>query len=307
MAVYDRSYARWDGDRSAPVRGASVITFAGLRHGVAKLFRRKFWAVILVLYAYAAFLLWMGVLYGKFYVLSNAENFGAEIVAFFEGQELLELIAVNGTNVFFYLTNLQMPIVGILIIAIGAGLVSEDRRTNALELYLSRPLGAGRYLLGKLATMSSLIAAVTLAPLSVIVLFDLVLSSTDPDAVARLVRFFPRVVGAGLVVVLVPSMFAVAVSSLTRRARNAAIGLLATTFMLEVAVAQALREVFRNERFLLFSPLFNIRQMTAWILQSEDDLNPDVPIEQTFVVLAAFALACLFVARRRVRPVEIVA
>jgi len=310
MAVYDRGYSRWDGDRTGGGSLAGVIMEAGIRRGGARFFKRKLVAVLLILYAFGAFLVWLGMLYARYYVLVNAEDLAGTMsgaVEFFEDNELSRVIAVDGANLFAYLARFQLPVVAILLVMLGAGLIAEDRRTNALELYLSRPLGVGRYLVGKVGTMAFFLALVTLLPALVLVLADAMLSlDPEPDWGAR-AALLGRAAGAGAIVVLVPSMLVVAVSSLTRRGRNAAIALLGLLFVLEVVIAQVLQDVFRKPEFLLFSPVFNLRQSVAWTLGAADEIVADVPVWQSLAVLGGLLALCLAITLRRVRPVEVVA
>lgn len=311
MVVYDRSYARWDGDRTGGGPVAAVIMESGIRRAGARVFKRKIIAVMLVMYAFGAFLVWLGMLYARYYVLLNAEELAGQIpgeaIEFFRDGELTSIIAVTGDNLFIYLLQFQLPVVAILLVMVGAGLVAEDRRTNALELYLSRPLGVAQYLAGKVGTIAFFVALVTLLPALVLVLADAMLA-LDPivDWAAR-ARLAGRALGAGAIVVLVPSLLIVAVSSLTRRGRNAAIALLGLLFLLEVVIAQGLQEVFRQPGFLLFSPVYNLRQAVAWTLAAADEIDPGVPVWQSFAVLGGLALISLSITLRRVRPVEVVA
>jgi len=311
MVVYDRSYARWDGDRTGGGPVAAVIMEAGIRRAGARLFKRKFIAVLLVMYAFGAFLVWLGMLYARYYVLMNAEELAGQIpgdaITFFRDGELTSIIAVTGGNLFTFLVSFQLPVVAILLVMVGAGLVAEDRRTNALELYLSRPLGVGQYLVGKVGIMAFFVALVTLVPALVLVLADAILSLDPVVDWAGSARLGARALGAGAIVVLVPSLLVVAVSSLTRRGRNAAIALLGLLFLLEVVIAQGLQEIFRQPGFLLFSPVYNLRQAVAWMLSATDAIDSDVPVWQSFAVLGGLALISLSITLRRVRPVEVVA
>ena len=310
MAVYDRSYSRWDGDRSGGSPLASVIMEAGIRRGGTRFFKRKFFAVILILYAFGAFLIWLGMLYARYYVLMNAEDLAgqmSELVETFQQNELSQLIAVNGQNLFTYIAQFQLPVVAILLVMLGAGLVAEDRRTNALELYLSRPLGVGSYLVGKVGTMAFFVALVTLLPALLLVVADAMLSLEPAIDWGERLELLGRTAMSGAIIVLVPSLLVVAISSMTRRGRNAAIALIGTLFVLEVVIAQLLQEVFRKPGFLLFSPVFNLRQTVAHVLGAVDEIELDVPVWQSFAVLGVLVVLCLTITLRRVRPVEVVA
>src|SRR5205823_2577306 len=49
-------------------------------------------------------------------------------------------------------------------IYVGAGLIANDRRANALQIYLSKPLMRSEYIAGKAAVLFSFLLFVTLVP-----------------------------------------------------------------------------------------------------------------------------------------------
>jgi ABC-type transport system involved in multi-copper enzyme maturation permease subunit len=307
MVIHDRSYSRWTGDRTRPVRATAIIVRAGLRRGVATLFRRKFPAIVLILGAFGPFVFAMGFLFVRHYILNNVEAFPQELVQGLQGRELTEMTSASGENIFLYMFELQWVFMLLACVLLGAGLVAEDRRANALELYLSRPMSLLQYLTGRLLTIGTFVAAVSVVPAGVLVLTQLSLDWTKPGEAARLGVLFVRTLGAGAVWVLVPSLLILATSSLCERARNAAIVFLGIVVLLEFVASNILAEVFGNPSFYLLQIGFNCRQVGAWILANPADIEADVPIWQSVVVLAAWIAGCAGLTWRRVRPVEIVA
>jgi ABC-type transport system involved in multi-copper enzyme maturation permease subunit len=309
MVIHDRSYSRWKGDRAAPVAAASVILQAGLRRGVATLFRRKLPAIILILAAYGPFLFGLGFIFVRFYILSRAADFG-EVAQVFEQAEVAEMTQVNGENIWFYLFMMQWPFVLLVCVLLGSGLIAEDRRANALELYLSRPVSVRQYLLGKFATIATFIAAVTVVPALILILAQVSVAWGEGlGEVWRLLLMMLRTVAAGALWVGVPALLILTASSLTQKARNAAILWMAVVIMLEFVASNILIEIFRNDSFFLMQIGFNIRQLGAWILGNTNpkDFEVDVPLWQSAAVLAGWCLLCIRTLHRRVRPVEVVA
>jgi len=201
----------------------------------------------------------------------------------------------------------QLAFVMIACILLGSGLIAEDRRSNALELYFSRPVSVAQYLMGKLATMAVLIAAVTVIPTFLLVLFDASMSATDRTVLAGKAALLGRTLLAGAVLVSIPSLFIVTASSLTLRARNAAILFLGLVVMLEFVLAGILVGVFSEPYFHLIRPGFNIFQVCAWLLGSQTNLDSSVPVWLSAVMLAAWVAVLVPLLVRRVRPVEVVA
>ena len=51
-----------------------------------------------------------------------------------------------------------------ITVYVGAGLIANDRRANALQIYLSKPLMRSEYIAGKLAMLFAFLLLVTLVP-----------------------------------------------------------------------------------------------------------------------------------------------
>jgi ABC-type transport system involved in multi-copper enzyme maturation permease subunit len=307
MVIHDRSYSRWKGDKTAPVRATTVIVRAGLRRGIATLFRRKLPAILLILGAFGPFVFALGFLFVRHYILNNVDAFPEEIVRGLQSRELTEMTSANGENVYGYMFIVQWPFVLLACVLLGAGLVAEDRRANALELYLSRPMSLREYLAGRFGTIATFVAAVTVIPAALLVLVQLSLNWTLEGEAGRLSGLLLRTLLSGAIWVAVPSLLILATSSLCERARNAAILFLGIVVLLEFVASNILVEVFGNPSFYLLQIGFNCRQVGAWILDDPNDILSAVPVWQSAVVLAAWIAGCLTIMWRRVRPVEIVA
>ena len=60
--------------------------------------------------------------------------------------------------------NQQGVFVFFITLYVGSGLIANDRRANALQIYLSKPLTRVDYVVGKLATLLIFLTAVTWLP-----------------------------------------------------------------------------------------------------------------------------------------------
>ena len=185
----------------------------------------------------------------------------------------------------------------------GAGLVANDLRTGAILVYLSRPLTRRDYVLGKLGTLLALNLSVTLLP--GVLLYVVALSLAPEQFLKRELWWIgPAVVLQSLVVSLVTSLVALAVSSLSRSARVAGLGFFGLLMGLELARG-ILRAVYNRPETLLVSlrasmhavgnALFGVRERAY-----------DLPWVQPAALLLLVSIACLMVLRSRVRAVEIV-
>ena len=305
MAVYDRSYARWDGDKTRPVRAAPVIAAAGIRKGTAIIFRRKLIAVGLTIAAFGPFVAALLFMYFRYYLLVNIVDY-PQFEEFVTSDEVRTMTTVNPELLFFYLGRMQWIFVFLACLMVGAGLISEDRRANALELYLSRPVTVAQYVLGKFMTIAFFIGLVTVVPAVLLVLAQVSLSWSEPGEFGRLLELLPRTLAAGAAYILVPSLVVLGASSLALKARNAAVGFVAFLLLLEGPVSNILREVFHNDHFWLLSFRHNLGQVVAALLGYGEYALETVPVWQSAAVLAGWSGLCLFLLLRRVRPVEIV-
>ena len=307
MVIHDRGYARWKGDRTGRVAAVPVVLEAGLKRGIGIVFRRKLPAVLLVLSAYGPFVFGLFAVYFTYYVMSNAASMNPGLIEAINSEEFRRFTTANPETIFFYMANMQWPFVLVACVLVGAGLVAEDKRANALELYLSRPVTVRQYLLGKLATIGVFVAAVTVLPTAVLILAQVSVSWSEPGRLLELLGLLLRTLVAGAVWVALPSLTIVAASSLTNRARNAAILWLGVVIMLEFVISNILVEVFADPHFHLLKIGFNVRQVMAWVLGDAGDLDPGVAVWQSGLVLLAWAGLSLRLMASKVRPVEVVA
>ena len=303
MVIHDRSYTRWDGDRGGRVPGALVIFDRGVMTSVAVLFRRKVFAILLSLWAFGPFVFAVLLMYAVFYFRSTPEL--AELAANMTG--LMKLVTPTPDTLWGYLVQIQAPVAMLLCVIVGAGLIAEDRRTNALELYLSRPLGVFQYVTGKLAIIGFFLSIVTIVPAVIIILVWMALGATTGEEIAELLGLLVKTVEAGFVGVLVLSLLVLTASSLARRARVASIVFIGFLIVIEAILHGILWDVLGRPGVHLVSIGFNVNQVVAAILDNPAELNPDVPVLHSGLVLAGWVVLCSFTILRRVRPVEIVA
>jgi ABC-type transport system involved in multi-copper enzyme maturation permease subunit len=305
MVIHDRGYQRWDGDKRAPVRGVSVILDRGVTTALAGLFRKKLFAQLLSFAAYGPFLFGLGVMYLHFFFSSHPEL--SRVAADMEQSGLLDEVTPNADTVWGYLFIVQKWFGLVLCVLVGSGLIAEDRRTNALELYLSRPLRLRDYVLGKLAVIGFFLAMVTIVPCMILVVVHSLLHGVGPGEADLQLGLLWRAPLAGGVEILMAAMLVLAASSLAQRARNAAILFIGGLAVVEGVIAGLLQEVFRDSTFKLVSIDFNVGQVMAWILDNVEEFDPEVSVVQSWLVLGFWLILATTVILRRVRPVEVVA
>ena len=305
MVIHDRSYSRWDGDKTRAPRAWWIILDRGVLTGLSTLFKRKLFAQVFCLAAYGPFVVGVGLLYANFFFSTNLD-FAQEARDLQEGG-LLDLVTPNGDTAFLYLFEVQKWFALAICVIVGAGLIAEDRRTNALELYLSRPVLVVEYLLAKASILGFFVAMVTVVPAVILILVHMALSDPAHAAMGEQLGLMGRVVAAGGLAGLVLSLLVLTASSLSQRARSASISFVAFIVLFEGVIGGMVREVFHNDGLKALSIDFNVGQCMAWLLDSPANFDETVPVGISAAVLAGVVALCLAIILRRIRPVEIVA
>jgi ABC-2 type transport system permease protein len=197
----------------------------------------------------------------------------------------------------------QLPLALFVTIFAGAGLVASDLRTGAILVYLSRPLTRRDYVAGKLLVVLLLNLTLTLAPALLLYLVALGLA---PEQFLKweLAWISPAIVAYSVLISLVLSLVALAVSSLSKSARVAGLGFFGLLMGLEL-VHGILREAFDRREAALLSIMTGL-QTIGRALFGITDRTSTLPWPWSAVVLAGVCLGCLAVLRARVRAVEIV-
>ena len=146
MPIHDQSYRRYGGRRAPVGRAWAVIAGAGIRTLFGK---RAFLGLLLV----AWFPFFVRVV--QIYAAANLPQ-----AAF---------LALTGET-FRQFLDQQQFFVFVITVYVGAGLIANDRRANALQIYLSKPLTRAEYVFGKLAILMAFLLLVTWVP-AILLLF----------------------------------------------------------------------------------------------------------------------------------------
>jgi len=110
-----------------------------------------------------------------------------------------------------------------VIFIAGSSLIADDRRHNALSLYLSRPLTRVDYLLGKAAGVGVPIACLTLIPCLLLYLLH-GLFRNDWLLLFRDAQILMAIVLQSLLLIVSGSLIILAISSCTKQGRYATFG-----------------------------------------------------------------------------------
>ena len=277
MPIHDQGYRRYAGERVVRARSWSVIARAGI---IERLRERRFLALMLV-----AWLL--------FVVRAVQIYIGTTIVraSFFAPSE----------ETFHSFLNQQRLFVFFITIYAGAGLIASDRQANALQLYLSKPITRHDYIAGKLATLAVFLIAVTWVPAMMLLALQ-VLFSGSLEFVSSHPRLIPAITISSLLQVALASMTMLALSSLSRSRRFAAM-LYALVTIFAGAVERVLQTATGAAGWVLLSPQNTLVAITDALF----GIEPEIPVTIALVAIVALMGVCVAVLERRVRAVDVVA
>ena len=279
MPIHDQGYRRYGGERMTRHRRWLVIARAGI---VQRLRERRFLALMLM-----AWLL--------FLVRAVQVYFGTTFAraSFFAPSD----------ETFHSFLNQQRLFVFFITIYAGAGLIASDRQANALQLYLSKPITRHDYIAGKLATLATFLIAVTWVPAMTLLALQ-VLFSGSLDFVSSHPRLVPAITMTSLLQVALASMTMLALSSLSRSRRFAAM-LYAVVAIFAGAVERVLQTATGAAGWVLLSPQNTLVVVTDALFGIESDT--EIPVAVALIAVIALLAICVVILERRVRAVDVVA
>ena len=109
----------------------------------------------------------------------------------------------------------QDTFVFFVTIYVGAGLIASDRRANALQIYLSKPLMRTEYIFGKAAILFAFLLFVTLVP-ALLLLVVQVLFAGSFAFLKKNLFLFPAITVAAVLQAILATFTMLALSSLSK-------------------------------------------------------------------------------------------
>jgi ABC-2 type transport system permease protein len=278
MPIHDQSYRRYLGGKAMPGQAWTVIARAGIMTMIRK---RAFLG--LLIFAWFPFL----VRAVQIYVTANYPQ-----VAMFAptAQTFREFLEQQDFFVF------------IVTIYVGAGLIANDRRANALQIYLSKPLMRAEYIAGKAAILFAFLLFVTLVPALLLLLLQVLFAGSFAFLQKNLFLFAAIPVAAGLQA-LIATFTMLALSSLSKSARYVGI-LYAGIIFFTAAIYGAMLAITGSSRLSWISLGSNLRQVVDVIFRQPPRYA--TPWEVSLIVILALIALSISVLERRVRGVEVV-
>jgi len=279
MPIHDQGYRRYGGQRAPRGRAWTVIAKTGLR---ARLGQRAFLGLLLIS--------WF--------------PFFVRAVQIYAAANLPQAAFLAPTpEMFRQFLDQQQIFVFFLTVYGGAGLIAHDRRANALQIYLSKPLSRAEYVFGKFVILMTWLLLVTWVPALLLLIVQIAFAGNF-EFFTKNIFLFPAITLFSFVQVVTVSAAMLALSSLSNSSRYVGI-LYAALLFFSQALFGVLRLVTGDTRLSWISVPYALSQVGDVIFRLP--LRYDTPWPLAFAVLLALVVVSGFILERRVRGVEVIA
>lgn len=196
----------------------------------------------------------------------------------------------------------QSPFLMLIGIWPGALLIAGDLKTNAIQLYLARPLTRPSYVMGKLGIIVGIGALLLTAPALLLFLMEVGLSA-DTTFLTRFYWIPFALLGYSAMVLVGLSIFALAVSSITRSGRYAGLLFFALIFFSQPA-AFMFGLMTSSSSCMVLSMAGLVDQIGMIFFGGPSEFG-DLRVPALFVYAAVIGLS-VWILKRRVKAVDIV-
>ena len=279
MPIHDQGYRRFGGSRTHAGTAWVVIARAAIR---SMLGNRKFAALLL--------LAWAPFVFRAIQVYATAN--WPQLAAF----------APTARTFRDFLDDQSMFVFFVTIYA-GAGLIANDRRANALQIYLSKPLTRAEYVAGKAAVLMTFLLFVTLVPALLLLVVQVALAGSFEFA-RKNMFLFPAITLFSFLQVALSTLTMLALSSLSKSSRF--VGVMYAGIILFTGAIQGMFWVMtRSSGASLVSPTASLKQIGDVIFRTPPSY--DIPWVWSLAVVLLVMGVSVFILERRVRGVEVVA
>jgi len=279
VPIHDQGYRRYRGEKARSGTGWIVITRAGLRTFFAK---RAFLGLLLVA--------WFPFFVRAVQIYAAANLPQAQMLA-------------PTADTFRQFLEQQQTFVFFITVYVGAGLIANDRRANALQIYLSKPLTRAEYIFGKLAILMTFLTLVTWLPAIVLLIVQISFAGNFTFLTKNLF-LFPAITVFSFIMVTMVSSAMLALSSLSNSSRYVGILYAAVIFFTQ-AVYGVVYAVTRSTAMSWISFSANLSQVGDVIFRETPKYETPWPV--SLLMIVGLIAASAFVLERRVRGVEVVA
>lgn len=288
MTIKEKGYTHWDGE----LQDGRFPWWPITRIGIKLTFKRKFFKFFFALTLIPALVWLVGI-----YVSERLEDFKFMM----EGET--DFLNVDPMYFKTYFTNeFLLFMVVMIMVFCGAGLIADDLKHNALQLYFARPLKKRDYLTGKAAVIFFFLSILTLVPGIVFIIFKLIFAGNFQFFVS-----YPwlvlSVIGYSLLITIFFAFYTLLLSSIGKNRRYVAI-LIFGVYVFSDIFSAIFKEIFNSQYFYLISIKSNLQQVGAVLFGQRTPWN--FPWFYSLLVIAAICLFSAYMLKRKVRGVEII-
>ena len=278
MPIHDQSYRRYGGGKTSLGQAWTVIAWAGIMNMIRK---RAFLG--LLIFAWMPFLIRAV----QLYVSTNFPQ--------------MAMLAPTAETFREFLQQ-QEFFVFVVTIYVGAGLIANDRRANALQIYLSKPLMRSEYIAGKAAVLFAFLMLVTWVPAMLLLLLQVLFAGSFAFLKANLF-LFPAITVGALLQVMVATFTMLALSSLSKSARYVGI-LYAGVLFFTAAIYGVMYAITGDSSLSWLSLGSSLSQVVDVIFRLKPRYETPWPV--SLIVITGLIVVSISVLERRVRGVEVV-
>jgi ABC-2 type transport system permease protein len=283
MPIHDQGYRRYGGSKAAVGQGWLVIARAGIRTMLARRVLQ-----LLLLAGWTPFFGRAIQIYAQLYVQNLSQS---------------PLLAITAETFHDMVDSTVNFVVFLITVYVGAGLIANDRRANALQIYLSKPLSRTEYVFGKLTILMTFLLLVTWVPAMVLLLVQMAFAGNF-TFLGRNLFLFPAITVFSFLDVITVSVTMLALSALSNSSRYVGIMYTAVIFF-SAAVYGVLFLSTRSTALSWVSFSANLTQVGDLIFRLPPKYDTPWPLSLG-AIIAVIVIAGV-VLERRVRGVEVVA
>lgn len=290
MTIKEKGYTHWDGELIKRKFPWLPMTWIGIKIT----FRKKFFkfTFFLALIPSLAFL-------AGIYISERLEDFQFMT----NDMDTLNFLQISPLYFKNYLTGSFLLFMMIVILVFcGAGLISEDLKHNALQLYFSRPIRKVDYLLGKASVIAFYLLILTLIPGWLFVGTKLLFAGNF-DFFHQYPWLPLSVLGYSLFLTAFFAAYTLFLSSLSQNRRYVSL-ILFGLYLVSDIIFGIFYGIFHHPYLSLLSIKVNLQQVGNAFFNVQPAYK--VPWIYSFLILTAFVFLAGIVINRRVRGVEVV-
>jgi ABC-2 type transport system permease protein len=278
MPIHDQGYRRYAGTRARAGRAWSVIAKAGVRSLFAK---RAFIGLLLVS--------WIPFVVRAVQIYAAANLPQAQFLT-------------PDANMFRQFLAQQEIFLFFITVYAGTGLIANDRRANALQIYLSKPLTRVEYIFGKFAILMTLLMLVTWVPAVLLVIIQVMFAGSFSFFLQN-IFLLPAITIFSLIQATSIALAMLALSSLSRSSRYVGV-LYAGLIFFSQAIYGIVRGITRDSTLAWLSVPLDLQQIGDVVFRIEPRFR--MPVWTAFLVIALLIALSAAVLDRRVRGIEVV-